>query len=90
MQMAALRLREEEWDAVLPDFQKMLQWVQQLQKVDTRGVQPLANLARARRPYADDVPTPPMPRKEALANAPRHDGTYFQVVQKQQREEECP
>lgn len=79
--LARLRLEEEELDRLWPQLAKIVGHVEQLAEVDTDGVEPMAHAVERTNVLRDDVPTPMLPREEALANAPKHDGVYFLVPQ---------
>ena len=51
----------------------------QLQEVDTDGVEPLAHGVEVRNVFRDDVRGEPLPREQALANAPKRNATSFLV-----------
>ncbi len=71
---------EEEKKAFLGSLENVLNYVQQLQEIDTEGVEPcytvhetLSNVMR------DDIPEEPLSREAFLANAPAHVGGMIRV-----------
>ena len=64
---------------MLTDLNKILDWVAQLEKVDTDGVQPLVHLSHEINVLRDDVATNSISHQEGLRNAPRKDSDYFRV-----------
>jgi aspartyl-tRNA(Asn)/glutamyl-tRNA(Gln) amidotransferase subunit C len=83
--LARIRLEEEEEVARLQgELNGILGWVEQLQSVDTEGVEPMAGGApggaRAGMPMrAADVVTDGGIREKILANAPDREGDFFGV-----------
>jgi aspartyl-tRNA(Asn)/glutamyl-tRNA(Gln) amidotransferase subunit C len=58
---------------------KDLDWVAQLEKVDTEGVAPLVHLSHEINVLRDDVARNTISHQEGLKNAPRKDTDYFRV-----------
>jgi aspartyl-tRNA(Asn)/glutamyl-tRNA(Gln) amidotransferase subunit C len=77
--LARLHIKEEEEDKLLEDMSKILDWVDQLQEVDTTGVQALTHMTEERSVLREDIVDQPMSREESLKNAPSTDGQYFKV-----------
>lgn len=61
------------------DLERMLDFVAQVQALDTEGVAPLIHLRDEVNQLRPDVPGEPVPQPAALENAPRHDSDYFRV-----------
>ena len=64
---------------MLADLNGILDWVAQLEKVDTEGVAPLVHLSHEINVLRPDQAQNTVSRQEALRNAPRHDSDYFRV-----------
>jgi aspartyl-tRNA(Asn)/glutamyl-tRNA(Gln) amidotransferase subunit C len=64
---------------MLTDLNKILDWVAQLEKVDTEGVAPLVHLSHEINVLRDDVARNTVSHQEGLRNAPRKDSDYFRV-----------
>ena len=64
---------------MLADLNGILDWVAQLEKVDTAGVAPLVHLSHEINVLRPDEARNTVSRAEALRNAPRHDSDYFRV-----------
>lgn len=77
--LARLELAETELAALQPQLAAILNYVDQLQQLDTTGVEPLAHPLPIVNAFRDDAPTPSLPVDEALANAPLRIGNYFGV-----------
>ncbi len=61
------------------DLNKILDWVAQLEQVDTEGVQPLVHLSHEINVLRDDDARNTVSHQEGLRNAPRKDSDYFRV-----------
>ena len=57
----------------------IVDYVAQLQAVNTDGVEPLAHALPVHNVFRDDEPTPCLPVDEALANAPDRRGDFYGV-----------
>lgn len=77
--LARLELKGEERAQIKADFQKMLNFVEKLQEVDTTGIEPLFHMTEEVNHLREDKPSLPLSKEEALKNAPESDGTYFLV-----------
>lgn len=67
-----LAVMQQQLDAILS-------YVDQLQQLNTDGVEPLAHPLPVSNVFRDDEPTPSLPPDAALANAPARVGDYFAV-----------
>lgn len=79
--LSRLRLTPEEQQRFGEQLGQILDFVQQLNEVDTSDVEPMAHAGDLSNVFRADEPTPSLDRKEALANAPKSDGKYFLVPQ---------
>src|SRR5450432_571528 len=61
------------------DLQKMIGFVEKLNELDLRDVEPLLYMGDETNVLRDDVPEKPLSRTDALANAPTADDMYFKV-----------
>jgi aspartyl-tRNA(Asn)/glutamyl-tRNA(Gln) amidotransferase subunit C len=77
--LANLQLADQERDQLAAELGKIVDMVNQLQEIDTTGIEPLAYLSDRGAVLRDDEVRDQLPTAAALANAPQHDGTYFQV-----------
>lgn len=78
-ELARLNLSEEEVAELRPQLSKLIDYVAVLDEVDTAEVEPMVHAIEQTNVFRDDVPTDPLPRDVALANAPKTDGKYFLV-----------
>jgi aspartyl-tRNA(Asn)/glutamyl-tRNA(Gln) amidotransferase subunit C len=77
--LARLLLSEEELEAMTSQLGRVLDYVQQLEELDTTGVEPMAHAIDLANVFADDEPAPSLDRAAALANAPKHDEECYRV-----------
>ncbi len=77
--LAKLEIPENEREALKKDFQKMLNFVDKLQEVDTRGVEPLIHITQEKNRLRKDEAILKLEREQVLKNAPDQDGQYFRV-----------
>ena len=77
--LSRLDLSEAELTAMATQLNRILDYVDALQEVDTDGVEPLAYPLPLQNVFRADEPTPSLPVEEALRNAPQRAGVYFAV-----------
>lgn len=77
--LSRLELREEDLAIWQADLQKMVSFVEQLQRVDTRGVQPLLHMGTAAEVLREDVISGCVSQEVALQQAPDAVPPYFSV-----------
>jgi aspartyl-tRNA(Asn)/glutamyl-tRNA(Gln) amidotransferase subunit C len=77
--LARLELSEEELETFRRQLSDIIAYVQQLERLDTAGVEPTFHVVPVSAPLAADEPRPSIAPEEALANAPARSGTSFAV-----------
>ena len=77
--LARLNLTSDEVDKYTRELTVILTYIDQLQAVDTTGVEPKNQFITAENVFREDIPEASLPRDEALRNAPDHDDKYFHV-----------
>ncbi len=77
--LARLELTDAELAVMQSQLSAILDYVAQLQQLDTSGVDELAHPLPVTNVFRTDVVQPSLPVNEALANAPRRLGDYFAV-----------
>lgn len=77
--LARLRLTSEELETFTSQLSSILDYVAQLQKLDTENVEPMAHGVTLQNVFREDRAIPSLEREEALANAPQHNGESFLV-----------
>lgn len=77
--LARLLLSEDELEAMTTQLGRVLDYVQQLEELNTEGVEPMAHAIDLTNVLADDVLQPSLDRAAALANAPKRDDECYRV-----------
>jgi len=77
--LARLELSADDLGRMQQQLSAILDYVDQLQKLNTEGVEPLAHPLDVHNVFRDDEPRPSLPVDEALKNAPTRLGDYFGV-----------
>ena len=77
--LARLNFSEEEKKVLEQDLSKMIAFVEQLNEVNTDGVEPLLHMGDAVNVLREDVLKGSVTREEALLNAPDKDDQFFRV-----------
>jgi aspartyl-tRNA(Asn)/glutamyl-tRNA(Gln) amidotransferase subunit C len=77
--LAALSLDDAEADRLAKDLGQIVSYVEQLDSLDTRDVQPTAHVRLERAPFRPDDPRPCLSSEEALSQAPRVEQGGFAV-----------
>jgi len=77
--LAKLAFTEEEKRKLTAQLNDILTYMEQLNALDTRHVEPLAHVINLSNVFRDDVLTPGLTREEALRNAPVSTEEFFKV-----------
>ena len=77
--LAKLPLGEEAKAKAKQDMQKMLDYVEKLDELDTDGVEPLSHIFGDENVFRDDVVTNGDNKEAMLANAPKEKEGQYQV-----------
>jgi aspartyl-tRNA(Asn)/glutamyl-tRNA(Gln) amidotransferase subunit C len=78
--LARLELAEDEKDAMIKDMNKILGFMDKLNEMDTRGVEPLIYMTDEINGTREDEIKQLITTEEGLKNAPKHTGEYFLVA----------
>jgi aspartyl-tRNA(Asn)/glutamyl-tRNA(Gln) amidotransferase subunit C len=83
-ELAHLELKPEETPAMLRDLNAILDYVAQLNELDTTGVTPLAQVSELQDEAGvsvlrADLPVPSLDRSAVMPQAPETDGVFFKV-----------
>ncbi len=83
-ELAHLELKPEETPAMLRDLNAILDYVAQLNELDTKGVTPLAQVSELQdgagvSVLRADLPVPSLDRAAVMPQAPETDGVFFKV-----------
>lgn len=77
--LAKLRVDDDKVEATKDEFNKILQWIEQLDEVDTNGIEPLVSVNEEHLVCREDEVTDGNIKDEVLANAPMSEFGYFAV-----------
>jgi aspartyl-tRNA(Asn)/glutamyl-tRNA(Gln) amidotransferase subunit C len=77
--LGRLLLSDEELETMTSQLGQILQYMELLAEVDTTEVEPMAHALDVANVFRDDRVAPGLDRREALANAPHHDGECYLV-----------
>jgi aspartyl-tRNA(Asn)/glutamyl-tRNA(Gln) amidotransferase subunit C len=77
--LARLQFDATEKQGIKNDLQRMIQFVEKLNELDTTGVTPLLHMSEQVNILRDDEVRGSVSRAEALQNAPVHDEQFFKV-----------
>jgi aspartyl-tRNA(Asn)/glutamyl-tRNA(Gln) amidotransferase subunit C len=78
-QLSHLRLEADEITTLAHQLTDILDYVAQLNEVDTDGIEPLSHVHEQVNQLREDIVKPSLAREAALKNAPESDGAYFKV-----------
>jgi aspartyl-tRNA(Asn)/glutamyl-tRNA(Gln) amidotransferase subunit C len=77
--LARLHFNEEEKKEIKADLQRMIEFIDKLNEVDTQGVEPLLHMSDEANIFREDEVHGSITREEGLKNAPSTDGVFFKV-----------
>lgn len=78
--LARLQLDDNRKKELISDLNRMLDFVNQLNELDTEGIAPLIHLNEEVNVLREDEPHLDITPQEALKNAPKKDSDYFKVA----------
>ena len=77
--LAHLTLDAETREAMARDLTGILEYMDQLEKLDTSGVEPMMHVLDVTNVFREDVEGESLSPDEVFKNAPKTDGEYFLV-----------
>jgi aspartyl-tRNA(Asn)/glutamyl-tRNA(Gln) amidotransferase subunit C len=77
--LARIAEPEEKLEGLAKELSGILSWIEQLNEVDTDGVEPMASAVHMPAPMRDDVVTEGGDPEVVLSNAPKRAGNFFVV-----------
>ena len=77
--LARIAEPEEKLEPLARELTGIMAWIEQLNEVDTEGVEPLASTEAVTLPMREDVVTEGGDPRKVLANAPKSDRNFFVV-----------
>lgn len=77
--LSRLNLSEEEKDLFGSQLSSILDYMDQLNELDTRETEPTSHVLSLSNVMRDDILTSSLPGEEALKNAPSHSENFYRV-----------
>jgi len=77
--LARLSLSEEEKELFGLQLGGILDYMKQLNGLDTKGIEPTSHVLSIQNVMREDIPAASLPGTEALINAPSHTEQFFRV-----------
>lgn len=77
--LARLYLSEEEKDLYGSQLSSILDYMEKLNELDTKNIEPTSHVLPLSNVMRDDMPVQPIPREDALMNAPDHTDKFYRV-----------
>ena len=77
--LAKLTFTEAELERFTRELNKILEYVEKLNELDTSNVEPLSHTTDIHNVMRSDEVKPSLPVDEVLANAPSREGNFFKV-----------
>ena len=77
--LARLELSADELATMTGQLSAIVDYVAQLQQVNTDGVEPMAHAVEVHNVFREDEVRPSLPVEAALANAPDRQGDFYSV-----------
>ena len=77
--LARLKISDEKSELLSTDLGNILNWIEQLEEVDTNGIEPLASVNEHSLPWRKDVVIDGEINEQVLKNAPDIAGEFFVV-----------
>jgi aspartyl-tRNA(Asn)/glutamyl-tRNA(Gln) amidotransferase subunit C len=77
--LSRLEITPAEEPALIESLERVLSWMEQLEEIDTTGVEPLTHISTEINVMREDTIGQHLSREKGLLNAPSKDDTYFRV-----------
>ena len=77
--LARLKFDASEREEIKKDLQKMIAFVEKLNELDTKGVEPMLHMSDETNVLREDEVKGSISREDALKAAPLHDDQFFKV-----------
>jgi aspartyl-tRNA(Asn)/glutamyl-tRNA(Gln) amidotransferase subunit C len=77
--LARLEFDEEGAEKMQKDMTQILDWEEQLNEIDTEGVEPITTMSSEENVLREDVVGEHLSHERGLLNAPQRDSDYFRV-----------
>jgi aspartyl-tRNA(Asn)/glutamyl-tRNA(Gln) amidotransferase subunit C len=77
--LARLAISEEEKELFGSQLSKVLEYIEKLNELDTKDVEPTSHVVALTNVMREDAPAASLPQEEALRNAPDRAGGFYRV-----------
>jgi aspartyl-tRNA(Asn)/glutamyl-tRNA(Gln) amidotransferase subunit C len=77
--LSRLRLSGEEKELFAVQLNKIIEYTDKLNEIDTSGVEPTAHILPMNNVFREDKLRGSLPPDKALSNAPRREGVFYRV-----------
>jgi aspartyl-tRNA(Asn)/glutamyl-tRNA(Gln) amidotransferase subunit C len=77
--LARLYLSEEEKDLFGSQLSSVLDYMEKLNELDTKDIEPTSHVLPLSNVVRDDIPSPSIPKEDALLNAPDRTNKFYRV-----------
>lgn len=77
--LARLKVDAKEEQNLKNELNNILEWVDKLQKVDTKNIDPMLSVSNEPMPMREDMVTSKLDNKQILSNAPEKKAGFFVV-----------
>jgi aspartyl-tRNA(Asn)/glutamyl-tRNA(Gln) amidotransferase subunit C len=77
--LARLSLSEEEKELFGSQLSSILDYMEKLDELDTKDIEPTSHVLSLNNVMRDDIPWPSIPKEDALRNAPEHTEKFYRV-----------
>lgn len=78
-ELAKLNFNEEELEDLTFQLNKILEYMDKLNELDTRNVEPLSHPIESYNAMREDKTKPSINREDGMKNSPDNDGVFFRV-----------
>ncbi|MEO6683495.1 MAG: Asp-tRNA(Asn)/Glu-tRNA(Gln) amidotransferase subunit GatC [Ginsengibacter sp.] len=77
--LSMLKFDEEEKQEMKSELEKMIEFIEKLNELDTSGVEPLIHMSENKDVFRKDEVKGQISKELAFKNAPKHDNEFFKV-----------
>ncbi len=77
--LSKLEFKDADRESMKADIQRMLSFFEELNSINTDGLEPLIHVNPEKNVYRADAITEELTQAQALKNGPNHDSFYFKV-----------
>jgi aspartyl-tRNA(Asn)/glutamyl-tRNA(Gln) amidotransferase subunit C len=77
--LARIEIKEQEVPGLIDEMSKILTFMEQLNALDTVGVEPLVYMNETQNVWREDIAKGELPLQDAIKNAAEHNERFFMV-----------